>query len=263
MAMLRQFNALNPWLRGLIAFCIIWGLLVVIFVSKLNMPQPTDSANAIRRLNLAIAYLEQTQQRNAELSDLITELLNDKSLPPEQHQKLIADIQAKIAQQLSPDMRFDGRDGSALLAPGGGDSNAEPSLEYEQLRRRIYTNTQEMWRYVQHEVLQLRKTIGQTLVASGAGGIDAKLAKQMDDIVSMGAELKSTLLNDMDHMREVDGYEAWRKRESEALSDLVQRRLIGLQNPESCSSRQKLVCRLNKVIFFWLYFWDGFVHHEI
>lgn len=245
--MLRQFNVLSPWLRGLIAFCFIWGVLVFIFASKLNMPQPSDSAhNAIQRLNQAIAYLEQSKQKNAELRDLINELLSDKSLRPEHRQKLITDIQTQLAEQppASGSLHFNGR---------GSDStgNNEPSLEYEQLRRRISSNTQEMWRYVQHEMQQLRKTIGQTLVASGVGGggIDAKLGKQMDDILSLAAEHKSSLLNDMDQMREVDGYEAWRRRESQALSDLVQRRLTFLQNPEDCSTAQKLVCRLNKVIF--------------
>ena len=43
-----------------------------------------------------------------------------------------------------------------------------------------------------------------------------------------------------------DGHDSWRASESRALSDLVQKRLRALQNPEDCSKAKKLVCKLNK-----------------
>ena len=43
-----------------------------------------------------------------------------------------------------------------------------------------------------------------------------------------------------------DGHDGWRAAESRALSDLVQKRLRALQNPEDCSKAKKLVCKLNK-----------------
>jgi len=56
-----------------------------------------------------------------------------------------------------------------------------------------------------------------------------------------------SLLGDLDELKKIDGYDSWRVHESKALSDLVQRRLEYLQNPEDCSKARKLVCRLNKV----------------
>lgn len=53
---------------------------------------------------------------------------------------------------------------------------------------------------------------------------------------------------DMNNLREVDGYEKWRETEAYSLSDLVQRRIRHLQNPQDCSKAKKLVCNLNKVI---------------
>lgn len=251
MSMLRHFMALSTWVRVLVAFLFVWGLLVFIFASKLNAPLlPADSAgHALQRLNQAVAYLEQSKQKNAELRELIDELLSDKSLRPEHRQKLIADIQNQLLAQSTS--RFGQHDGGA----GGGGTAGEPSLEYEQLRRRVYSNTQEMWRFVQHEVQQLRTAVGSAL-AGGHGGVGAKAApitddklnRQFDDMLALAAEHKSSLLNDMNQMREVDGYESWRHRESRELSDLVQRRLTALQNPENCDTAQKLVCRLNKVI---------------
>jgi len=47
-------------------------------------------------------------------------------------------------------------------------------------------------------------------------------------------------------MKGTDGYEAYRHKESKALSDLVQKRLHYLQNPSDCSSARKLVCKINK-----------------
>lgn len=107
------------------------------------------------------------------------------------------------------------------------------------MRRRVYTNTQEMWNYVQNEMITIRKVLNPA--------VDSKAAKQIEQMLETTAEHKRSLLNDLNEMREVDGYEKWRQKESIALSSLVQRRLTSLQHPEDCSKAQKLVCRLNKV----------------
>lgn len=117
-----------------------------------------------------------------------------------------------------------------------------PTLEYEQLRRRVFTNTQELWSYVQGEVTKMRKTI-----ATSNGDLKQLINKEFDQLLEMAGEHKRSLLNDMNQMRELDGYEQWRQKEAKSLSDLVQHRLIALQNPEDCDTAQKLVCRLNKV----------------
>lgn len=47
-------------------------------------------------------------------------------------------------------------------------------------------------------------------------------------------------------MKQNDGYEYFRQKEAKDLSELVQRRLHYLQNPPSCASAKKLICRINK-----------------
>lgn len=70
----------------------------------------------------------------------------------------------------------------------------------------------------------------------------------INDIVNLGLEHKMSLINDIESLGENDKYEKWRYQESQDLSDLVQKRLTYLQNPEDCSTARKLICRLNKVI---------------
>lgn len=55
------------------------------------------------------------------------------------------------------------------------------------------------------------------------------------------------MLHDIESISAVDGYEEWRQKESEELTNLVQERFKYLQNPEDCDSARKLVCTLNKV----------------
>lgn len=152
-------------------------------------------------------------------------MCSDKSYRPEHKKKLIEDIEQKLKQPSEFTKNI---------------NNDEPSLEYERLRRRVYSNTQEMWNFVQHEVLDIQKLVN---------SVDSKgvVQKKFENMLEMTAEHKRSLLNDINQMREVDGYENWRQKESAALSDLVQKRLTVLQHPEDCATAQKLLCRLNKV----------------
>lgn len=88
------------------------------------------------------------------------------------------------------------------------------------------------------ELIKLKKT---------ASPGDAKVAKQIDNVIALTAEHRRSLMHDLNELAEVDGYDGWRYKEASELSDLVQRRLHYLQNPEDCKKAQKLVCRLNKV----------------
>lgn len=152
---------------------------------------------------------------------------SDKSYRPEHRKKLIEDIERKLQQP------------SDLI---GRTSIEEPTLEYEQLRRRIRSNTEELWNFINSEVTKVKKSLK---------SIDQpQITKQLDGMLGLAAEHKRSLISDIKRMQEVDGYEMWRMKESLALSELVQKRLTHLQNPEDCSTAPKLVCRLNKVCDF-------------
>lgn len=73
MVFLRQVSGLGTWARVLVIFLFAWGLLVLIFASKLNGPYSSvsDFDYATKRLNQAIEYVEQSKKRNAEIKTLI------------------------------------------------------------------------------------------------------------------------------------------------------------------------------------------------
>ncbi|XP_044727696.1 alpha-(1,6)-fucosyltransferase [Chrysoperla carnea] len=54
------------------------------------------------------------------------------------------------------------------------------------------------------------------------------------------------MYKDLVNLAEVDGYQSWREKEFEKLSNLIQRRLEYLQNPADCHKAKKVVCNLNK-----------------
>lgn len=210
---------LNTWVRVLIAFISVWVILVLVFYSKLNTGNASDSDDAIRRLNQALTYLEKSKQVDQELRGLIDEYLSDQSYNRKQ----------KFVDELGNKLQIQGA--------GAGRFKGVPSLEYEQLRRRVYSNAQELWNLLHSETAKLAKTARQKT---------PEVYPQAENFLALAAEHKRSLLNDMAQMRASDGYEFWRYKESKDLSDLVQKRLTYLQNPEDCNSARKLICRLNK-----------------
>ncbi|XP_012256247.2 alpha-(1,6)-fucosyltransferase [Athalia rosae] len=116
--------------------------------------------------------------------------------------------------------------------------NGEPSLEYEELRRRIRDGVQEMWYYVNSELKLLKKNTYDFA--------PEQRDKDVENALKNVWEHKKSLIQDIDRLAQVDGYQDWREKESKDLSDLVQRRFKYLQNPEDCDRAKKLICSLNK-----------------
>lgn len=147
--------------------------------------------------------------------------------------------------------RLRGVEESKLSSELHGQAGVEPSLEYELTRRRVQTNIAEIWNYFSSELGKIRKSLATAANnnnnPNGNTHLNAELEESIQQVLLQGAEHKRSLLSDMDQLRRVDGYEAWRQKEANELSDLVQRRLHHLQNPSDCDNARKLVCKLNKV----------------
>lgn len=162
---------------------------------------------------------------------------SEKSHPPEERIRLFENIEVKLQEQPGSV----GAETAAIVGQKITETKlvaGEPSLEYELIRRRVRSNTQEMWSYVNSEMTKMWQNIKNAAPDMGP---------KMDEVTGVIAEQKRSLMNDIDTMRTIDGYEHWRHKESDALSGLVQRRLKYLQNPDDCNTARKLVCRLNKV----------------
>lgn len=156
----------------------------------------------------------------------------------EDKQRLIDDIELKLHQKpqaaaLEQQQNRINSHGNYII-----DNGMTPTNEYEQLRRRVRSNTHEMWNYMNSELAKIWKK---------AKPYVPELGQYIDSVMEVAAEHKRSLVNDIDRLEKIDGYSHWRSTEAENLSGLVQRRLTYLQNPEDCSKARKLVCRLNKV----------------
>lgn len=149
-------------------------------------------------------------------------------------EKLINEIELKLQHQPNDVIGYTATGHNNFIVNNG----MTPTDEYEQLRRRIRSNVHEMWNFANNEFDKISKKIKP---------IVPELGEDINRAVSMLAENKWSLINDMDRLRMIDGYDQWRDREAKNLSDLVQRRLHYLQNPKDCSKARKLICRLNKV----------------
>lgn len=147
--------------------------------------------------------------------------------------KIELKLDEKSTKSFGPPLRrYNGMVSEVIVTNG-----MTPTAEYELLRRRIRSNIMEMYNYVGTEISKIWKN--HALVPG--------LGDNVEKVMQMTTEQKRALLNDMDQLQKIDGYEQWRRTEAESLSELVQRRLTHLQNPEDCSQARKLVCRLNKV----------------
>lgn len=113
------------------------------------------------------------------------------------------------------------------------------------MRRRLGSNIQELWNYIQSELTKIRKKLKNPKTITSDQITDVQ--KEIDLILDFGNENKNSLLTDWEHLKEIDGYDNWRYKEAALLSNLVQKRLYYLQNPDNCNKARKLVCRLNKV----------------
>lgn len=107
----------------------------------------------------------------------------------------------------------------------------EPTYEYQYYWRRIRRNIQEMIKFIENKFF-----------------LEAN-CKRNHNLEFLANQHKWSVLNDLDELREKDGYEKWRLSENANLSNLVQTRLHHLQNPPDCQKARKLVCRLRNCGF--------------
>jgi len=109
-----------------------------------------------------------------------------------------------------------------------------PSRKYEVLQRRIANQIKEMWFYTSAQIGRLRKTAPDTATQDFQRYLDG--FREMQQITE----------TDFEKLIAMDGVQSIRDNAATSLSQLVQKRLKNLQNPDDCESARKLVCSLNK-----------------
>lgn len=91
-----------------------------------------------------------------------------------------------------------------------------------------------MCKYVESELTKMKKN-------------NPKLEKHVDKVRKMTAEHKLSLIDDMVHLRVIDGHEKWRRVEAKRLCSLMERRIKHIQNPKDCNKAKKLSCYVDSV----------------
>lgn len=180
-----------------------------------------------RRLAQAFNDLDILKRQTAELRGLVAEVSNgDPSVYHDLQERLKR--AETLLQQSSGGVNGEGFQVSA---------HGEPTAEYEQLRRRLKNGVHEFWYFMSSELHKLQKQ---------AQSHSPQMVSKIDRMLEMGQEHQMALFTDLSSLQKADRYDEWREKEAAELSDLVQRRLHHLQNPQDCSQARKLVCSLNK-----------------
>ncbi|XP_032517976.2 alpha-(1,6)-fucosyltransferase [Danaus plexippus] len=193
---------LTKWKRAAVLLLFIWIAVTYLVISPLRCDSSSEeSIDFQERLKTASLQLELLKQ---------------------QHSNLISQIKKSSGLNVNLN-EID----AAEFHNGGG-----PSEEYENLRRRIYSNTKEIWYFINHELTKLVN--------------DDVQPEKVQAILDQVADRKRSLLSDQEKLPKLDGYEDWRRSEASEVSDLVQKRLKYLQNPPDCRDARKVICNLNK-----------------
>ncbi|KAI4462501.1 alpha- 16 -fucosyltransferase [Holotrichia oblita] len=228
---LRQVNAVGCN-RILIFFLAIW-LVILLFT---GLPLITTHVNNLdnknsERLTRALLDLEALRKQNNELQELFRDIkLGDLKA---EEREVIENFQMRLTKAEHPS--------KSVQDIGFVSQKEEPNTQYELLRRRIGSNTEEFWYFISSELQNLRKQI-----TDSAPNAQQSLTPSIDHILSLGTEHKRSLIHDIRALAENDGYSTWRELEANDLSNIVQSRLRYIQNPPDCKSAKKLVCNLNK-----------------
>lgn len=129
--------------RQVLVFIAVWGLLIYIFVTKLNANGAKES-DELQRLNQALSALESTKSLDNELRHLLDEYAND-----------IGNVDAKFELLKKINSKFQASGGGDLASTNSG----TPLADYEHYRRRVGNNIQELWNYLFAEAQKIEKTL--------------------------------------------------------------------------------------------------------
>ncbi|CAH1104583.1 unnamed protein product [Psylliodes chrysocephalus] len=203
--------------------------LVVLMISAFSVLTSNitySDTKVAERLARALNDLEALRKQNEEIHEIFRDIsinnLNDDQ------KEAIENFQSRLTKVEHP---FD-KEKIENITP-----KEEPNTQYELLRRRIFSNTKELFYFINSGLSDIQKQ---------ATKVAPEILESINFLINMGNEHKKSLLHDIEQLAEVDGYANWRQKESNDLSTLVMDRFKYLQNPENCDTARKLVCNLNK-----------------
>nr|DAA64668.1 TPA_inf: alpha1,6 fucosyltransferase [Strigamia maritima] len=209
--------------KAIVVLLAVWLIIILLMTGPILHSNENDE-HITRRLTKAMNELEVLKRQNDELRAILLEFK-------------IVDVD-KSKDQLLDDLHEKLNKANELLhkaESGSTNTVCDPSAQFENVRRRIINQVNEMWLYTKNELKVLKTKMD-----------DDKTKIKMDKMIRLETQYKRVILNDLATLSNIDGLGEWREREAKSLSDLIQRRLHYLQNPKDCKNAKKLNCNLNK-----------------
>lgn len=238
--------------RVIVGLLLFW-LLVLLYMSTTLYQSSDVNERTERQLVKALAELDALKKQNDDLQKLAGELRDIRVAADggegkenevlrqrleEANNKLqqVLSQQGLLDQQMRQGLVNTGNPGRSKgsLTESGADNG--PDLNHEMFRRKVENGVTEFWFYLRSELTKIKdmhKDNQQTVMKIG-------------QVLENGLDHQQMLLTDMFNLSNSNGYDKWRQKEADELSDLIQRRLHALQNPKDCRTAKKLVCNLNK-----------------
>lgn len=160
--------------RQILVFIAIWGLLIYVFLTKLNNTSGQKDSDEIQKLNQALSYLDKSKSLDNELKQLLDEYATDINN---------GDAKLELLKKINSKFQEIPGDSSSMFVAGSSGSIGVPSLEYEQQRRRVGTNILELWNYINSEAKKIEKTMKNEVDSP-------QTLKQLESFIQMAREQK-------------------------------------------------------------------------
>lgn len=129
--------------RQILIFICIWGLLIYFFLTKLN-----TTSSSSREVEEILFEIEKSIENKKSIDLELRKLLNEYDISSvEQKSELLKRINAKF------------EDTSDIVNLGGRRRATIPSLEYEEIRRRVTNNIEEFALHLQAELAKTENLI--------------------------------------------------------------------------------------------------------
>jgi hypothetical protein len=130
--------------RQIFIFIGIWGLLIYIFLTKLNTSGAERSEESQKLLNV-LSSVEESKKIDLELRQLLNEFTNEG---------LSNDARVDYIRKINKRFQESSADNAVVSYQAG-----VPSAEYEHYRRRTRNNLGEFWNYVSSEAEKIEKLV--------------------------------------------------------------------------------------------------------
>lgn len=199
--------------RWVVILLAVW-MLVILYMFGSVYQTSDDSAATHERIRRALSELDHLRAQNEELRNFINEL---RVKPP-------SDVQSAVHVEASHSDEHN------------QDSFRPPSKASEQLRRKAQNGVTELWFYISAELKSL----------ADLSSVSANTKERIFKLLDNAGFQQNTVIDDLEKLANIAGLKAWREKEAQELSDIVQKRLHKLQNPDDCKSAKKLLCNVNK-----------------